>query len=220
VVRALVTAITDDSAMASFYFYKMTTDNGGAPCSYKEVLTLAICKPMIRAAANEGDVLFGFAANDIDPSNGLIYVAEVRKKLRNGEYYRDPIYRERPDCIYEATQGGYGIRKNRKFHGTMTELTHDLGEDPIFARANVLLSKHFRYFGADRILVDESQYPALRERLRALCQGHRINHSPAVREDLEKLKKWVFEQPGPPVRGSPAHPTRRQCDRDDNGETC
>jgi|HubBroStandDraft_4_1064222.scaffolds.fasta_scaffold00671_12 hypothetical protein len=171
---------------------------------------------MIRAPANEGDVLFGFAGNDIDPSNGLIYAAEVKKKLRDGEYYRDPMFRERPDCIYEATQGGYEIRKN-PFHGN-ADLTHDLGEAPTFDRANVVLSEHFRYFGASRIAIDEPKYPALRERLRALFQGYRVNHLPAVRADLEELYKWVFEQPGPSVRGSPTHPTRRQCDRDDDGE--
>lgn len=34
--------------MPKIYFYKLTADNGGAPCVQDGLLSLAICKPMIR----------------------------------------------------------------------------------------------------------------------------------------------------------------------------
>ena len=37
-----------------FYLYKMTVDDGGAPCVQDRMLTLAICKPTIRRVAPEG----------------------------------------------------------------------------------------------------------------------------------------------------------------------
>ncbi len=44
-----------------FYLYKMTVDDGGAPCVQDGVLTLAICKPTIRRVAPEGSFSIGFA---------------------------------------------------------------------------------------------------------------------------------------------------------------
>src|SRR2546430_139428 len=98
------------TAMAPRLFvYKMTVDNGGAPCVVKSLLSLAICKPAIRRSATEGDLIFGFGANPDPMSNRLIYIAEVSKdskELTNGDYYRLPRYALRPDCIYEWTSDG------------------------------------------------------------------------------------------------------------------
>jgi Nucleotide modification associated domain 2 len=41
------------------YAYKMTDDNGGAPCVQDGFLTLAICKPEIRKIAKEDDIIIG-----------------------------------------------------------------------------------------------------------------------------------------------------------------
>jgi len=49
--------------MGAFYLYKMIVNDGGAPCVQDSLLSLAICKPMIRSAAREGSTLLGFAAN-------------------------------------------------------------------------------------------------------------------------------------------------------------
>jgi len=37
------------------FMYKLTTDNGGAPCVENELLSLCICKPKIRMSAKVGD---------------------------------------------------------------------------------------------------------------------------------------------------------------------
>ena len=55
--------------MHNIYFYKLTADNGGAPCVRYGLLSLAICKPMIRKTAKEGDLVFGFAANSLHRYN-------------------------------------------------------------------------------------------------------------------------------------------------------
>jgi len=49
--------------MSQIYFYKLTVDDGGAPCAERGLLSLAICKPMIRRTAQKGDLIFGFAGN-------------------------------------------------------------------------------------------------------------------------------------------------------------
>ena len=37
--------------MTQVYIYKLTVDDGGAPCVHDGVWTLAICKPAIRSTA-------------------------------------------------------------------------------------------------------------------------------------------------------------------------
>src|SRR5436309_3565884 len=69
------------------YVYKLTVDNGGAPCVTRRLLSLAICKPNIRARACPGDWIFGFGGKDL--GGRLLYIARVSERLENGSYYRD-----------------------------------------------------------------------------------------------------------------------------------
>jgi len=62
----------------SLYVYKVVADTGGAPCVWERVLSLALCKPKIRRAAREGDMVFGFGGKDY--GERLIYIAEVTGK--------------------------------------------------------------------------------------------------------------------------------------------
>src|SRR5437016_9000156 len=113
----------------NYYFYKMTVDNGGAPCcTYGSVplWTLAICKPRIRASADKGDVVVGFAGAGIDPDNGVIHMARVTAKAPGIEYYApDSIYRARADCIYSQEGEDYRVREN-PFHGE-TDRDREIG---------------------------------------------------------------------------------------------
>src|SRR5439155_18861080 len=65
------------------FVYKMTTDNGGAPCVANEMLSLAICKPKIRGPANDGDSVIEVGGKRL--GKGVIYVACVSKAV-GGEY--------------------------------------------------------------------------------------------------------------------------------------
>src|SRR5258707_15697249 len=104
--------------MPKIYFYKLTVDDGGAPCVEKGLLSLAICKPMIRRTADKENIVIGFAANSLHADNRLIYVARVNQKLGNGDYYRSSKYRARGDHIYEWRQGRFAERAGAKYHGS------------------------------------------------------------------------------------------------------
>ena len=54
---------TNRERIPKFYLYKMTVDNGSAPCVQDGVLTLAICKQTIRRVAPEGSVIIAFAGD-------------------------------------------------------------------------------------------------------------------------------------------------------------
>src|SRR5229473_2715186 len=132
---------------SKLYFYKLVADSGGAPCVTEELLSLAICKPMIRSTAKAGDVIFGFAANALHKDNRLIYIAVIKDNLGTGRYFREHVYMNRDDCIYRWQDREFVIRSDARFHETGANLEHDLGAPPDYARANVLLSDDFRYFG-------------------------------------------------------------------------
>lgn len=194
------------------YFYKLTADSGGAPCVQKGLLSLAICKPMIRSSAGCGDLIFGFAALSLRPSdNRLIYAAHITGKLCNGEYYKNRRYAQRGDCIYRFRAGRFMWRKAALYHGP-NDLVHDLGHHPKYPRANVLLSTDFRYFGKAATDRYKSKFPRVKRALENLGQGHRIRHDPDLFADLLGMKKWVWRSTRDKVAGPPSSaPSRRSC---------
>ncbi len=145
-----------ESDRVSLFVYKLTTDDGGAPCVVNGLLSLAICKPMIRKKAKPGDLIFGFAANSLHSDNRLIYVARVAKAIPGGDYYRQRRYPGRPDRIYKwRSDGTFTHREDAQFHWSDESdvrdehLRHDLGSFSDYERATVLVSDDYRYFGAD-----------------------------------------------------------------------
>jgi len=192
------------------YFYRMTTDNGGAPCIDDGLWSLAICKPRIRMGADPGDVVVGFAGNDIDPENGIIHTARVTKPLPDGEYYDDVQFHRRSDCIYRRTATDWKTEPN-PFHGP-SEMATDLGARREHTR--VLLSDDFRYFGNKPFRVAWSRFPLLREKLDRLTKGERVNHSDEVRTELDVLLREAFARPK--VDGEPTHKRNCPCNRDDD----
>ena len=89
--------------MTNLYYYKLTSDNNGAPClgDGGSLLSLAICKPMIRGKAKLCDLIFGFAASSLHEDNRLIYIARITAKESDGNYFKKAKYSNRGDCIYE-----------------------------------------------------------------------------------------------------------------------
>lgn len=129
------------------FVYKLSSDTGAAPCVHDGVLTLAICKPMIRSSAQVGDLLFGFAADSLSPDNRLIYIARVT--AIEEEYYNDPDYAGRPDRIYlRGEDGRFRVRSGARFHEDGTLIERDIGAFPEYDRARVLVSDDFRYSAA------------------------------------------------------------------------
>ena len=92
----------------AIYVYKMVADNGGAPCIWRGLLSLALCKPKIRKGAEKGALIFGFGGRHYEER--LIYIAQVTSKRESGAYYREWRFGGRPDCIYHDV-GGKARRK-------------------------------------------------------------------------------------------------------------
>lgn len=177
--------------MSKVYFYKLTVDDGGAPCVQDGVLSLAICKPMIRSTADVGNLIFGFAANSLHSDNRLIYVAKVTETSDNGDYYRAVRYARRPDRVYRWRGGGFEWRSGALYHGPK-HLKHDLGKHPEYPRARVLLSSDFRYFGADGTADYKSRFPSVRGAVEGLGRGHRVRHRERLATKLTELADSIW----------------------------
>ncbi len=189
--------------MSKVYFYKMTVDDGGAPCVENSLLSLAICKPMIRRTAREKDIVIGFAANSLHIDNRLIYVARVNEKLINGDYYRQKQYSRRADCIYEWRRDRFVSRSGALYHGLPWDLPHDLGLPPGYPKANTLLSREFCYFGEKGSDAYKKTFPEVGEAVEALGRGHRVHHEAKLLTQLWKLTQWNGVLNGAQVNGKP-----------------
>ena len=189
--------------MERIYFYKLTVDAGAAPCVQGGMLSLAICKPMIRSRATVDDLIFGFTASSLDPRNRLIYAARITKKLTDGEYYEGDKFTSRHDCIYRSQSSRYVRRGGAKFHDKPSDLNHDLGSYPEYARANVLLSSDFRYFGVNGTAEYKSKYELIRKAVESLGRGQRVNLAPELREQFLAMKKWLWGKSDNKVLGQP-----------------
>lgn len=216
-LQARVSAAKPIGVQMNFFYYLMTTDNGGAPCCTPRLWSLAICKPSIRKRALPGDVVIGFAGKSIDRLGGfgVVHFAKVSARADDGAYYAPHSeHRNRADCIYERRAEGYFLKKN-PFHGR-GDMDRDSGRDR--RNAAVLLSDEFRYFGNRRYEVDWSHHPALRACLVALRRGHRVNHSPRVLKEIQALSSKILRTEA--TLGQPTHSLRTRCDGDDGYCTC
>jgi hypothetical protein len=193
------------------YVYKCVVDNGGAPCVDDGVLTLAICKPSIRSTARERDLIFAFGSNNEQPPNRLVYIAVVSKKLERGQYFLGEEFQKRGDCIYEARNGNFRLRRDARFHGDDDARRSDLGSPPDYSKANTLLAKDFRYFGRKGKSEWKSSAPVLKSLVEGLRRGHRVNYSPKLETELAELKKSTWRaNPRKKVLGKPLHSSNKE----------
>jgi len=180
------------------FFYKLTTDNGGAPCAYRGLLSLAICKPRIRKKACEGDWIFGFGSKKM--GERLIYLAQVRNKLSWKRYSID--HQGRPDCIYSWNRPNFKWKIGKKYHNpkeTGDQRRKDVGND-----AKVLLCTTFRYLGKNSMQIPQN-LRLLKSAVKRLGQNHRVNHLIGLERQLLEMRRLVFCRYKKKISGRPTH---------------
>jgi Nucleotide modification associated domain 2 len=177
--------------------YKITYDHGSAPCAQDDILSLAVCKPMLRKNAVVGDWIFGFGAVDKYQAR-LLAIYRVTKILPPHVYYTDPQYAHRRDCIYEeGPDGKPDIKPNANYHREdYQNLLYDVGEN--WENAYVLLSTDFRYLG---IKGGNNYTPKLAPYVRRLGVGAPYQHPPEIASELEDLLYETFHRHDTPIVG-------------------
>lgn len=168
------------------YLYKLRTDNGSAPAVARGMLTLAICKPRIRATAEVGDWIVGVAARSLRAGAPLIYVAQVTEVLEDGQYYALSETKRRRDAIYEWKKGRLRMKPPPQVHDE-TDVLRDIGSAPRHGGARVLVSKKFRYFGETASAWYASVSPRAHSLAESVGRGHRVNHSESDYLELNRV---------------------------------
>ncbi len=182
------------------FIYKLTADNGGAPCVINDLLSLSICKPRIRKSAKKGDWIIGMGGKSVKDLKGrLIYMAKITSIVDGNKYYSDK-YKERPDCIYKKNGRVYIWKKGSSYH-SQEDLTHDLGEYPNYDRAICLISDNFVYFGSNKAPSIEDIQDIYDE----LPRDYRVKHNNCTRERLFRFIENTTSKFGYGKHGDPTH---------------
>ena len=153
--------------------YVVAYDEGSAPCVDNNLLTLCICKPLIRRGANIGDWIIGFAKKKIG-QNLITYVAEITEKISMEEYFLDSS--KRLDKIYNVVDN------------KMVHYGGDIHNSPRNWKTDIngkycLISQNFWYFGKDHRSNPEELYE-----LYYPYVGQKKIINP---EELNKLKNYM-----------------------------
>jgi hypothetical protein len=189
----------------NIYVYKCVVDDGTAPCVDRSLLSMAVCKPKVRSSANVGDIVIAFGTNAQPAPNRLVYAATITEIVTGGRYFDEAKYQTRKDCIYKRTpQGALKLVPGASAHNTGTH-AKDIGNPPTYPNAIALISNDFRYFGGAGTDEWKEHAPHLTKMIEQLGQGHRINHSREVRDDLLKLIDRTWKRFPRRINGKPRH---------------
>ena len=77
----------------------------GAPCVWRGLLSLALCKPKIRKSAGKGALVFGFGGKSY--GERLLYVAQITSKPETGEYYQKREFADGQTAFIAASPGNF-----------------------------------------------------------------------------------------------------------------
>lgn len=179
----------------TLFSYTIPVDDGAAPNPYWGVLTLAICKPVIRRTAGIGDWIVATGSKNAKMGNlqrQIVYAMKVTDKITLQQYdeycnrflpdkipniFSDDIRLHVGDCIYDFSDDSEG-KLRPSVHGLGNRKT-DLGGK------NVLLSEHFYYFGDKPINLPKEFWRIIKAN-----QGHKSKSNTDIAEDFTK---WIEE---------------------------
>lgn len=188
---ALGKLTADDQRLFS---YIIVSDTGFSPNPFHGRLTLACCKPRIRAQARPGDLVVGLSPR----SKRIVHAFEVTETLTFAEYWADRRFRaKRPkwssrrildrcgDNIYESDGGGGYLQHPSQHYDNENDRERPGIKQRDLSADSVLVSERFTYF------VGEG--PALPRALAFLNagRGHRSRFTP---REIEKVRAWLESQ--------------------------
>lgn len=141
------------------YSYVMKYDDGFAPNTTGEYLTLATCKPNIRRVAKVGDYVIGTGSLPRGNQGNLIYIMQVTEVISIEDYSKDKRFinkipnmngnmiEQAGDNIYRFNNGEITQRdsKHSDHNGNINEILMK----KVLDGKNVLISSYYAYYGQD-----------------------------------------------------------------------
>ncbi len=176
--------------------YVVDRDFGFAPNPFHGYCTLATCKPLIRRKAEVGDWVIGMGGSRLKATGRCIFAMCITEKLTFNDYWSDSAFLDKKpvrngshkmmvgDNIYhfDTTTNEWHQADSHHSHADGSINRENLARD---TRAdNVLISRHFFYFG--------SQAPAVPSNLLdAIGYKNRRTHWEFKDTDAAGLIKWL-----------------------------
>lgn len=160
--------------MNRLFSYKLTRDCGFAPNPFWGYLTLATCKPKIRAHKKLGDWIAGFTSKQLGYSGidhaKLIYLMNVTEILPLAEYYRDQRFKNKipagptQAAVHRAGDNIYRplsewAHESDDFERLENRNHDEKDKKKDISGKNVLISNHFFYFGKNALEIPDNVSP-------------------------------------------------------------
>ena len=209
----------------TIFVYKMTTDDGGAPCVQDKTISLCLCKPRIRMSAKENDWIIGMGGKSVKKLRDRpIYVMQVEKRVNGKDYYaQNGEYWNREDCAYkwDDNNGNYTYKEGAKYHPLEDKMMgDDLGREKSgYPRAFCLVSSKFVYFGdSEKEIWKNNEYKskfrdieAIQKIYEELPRDYKKNHIASDHSILLDYIHYILDTYGIGEHGSPTHKEERHC---------
>lgn len=185
--------------MQNVYLYVVDRDLGFAPNPFHGVCTLATCKPRIRNSAKIGDWVFGIGGNRLKAKGRCVFAMKITSKMTFNEYWENPEFSDKKPVrngsktmllgdniyFYETENDLWKQAHSHHSHpdGSLNE--HNKNRDT--QSLNVLLSKHFYYFGSSAPLIPI-------DILTNIGYENGINHRRYDYNVASKLIEWIEKE--------------------------
>jgi hypothetical protein len=175
----------------SAFIYIQTVDTGLAPCVFRGIWSLALCKPTIRRRAGKGDIII--AVTPAKDGHRLSSWAKIKQQIATDKF-ATKYSKKRHDNIYtKLSDGKYIWRSDVRHtgHKSKAEMEHDLGKDR--KNAFVLIAKDFFAFGENALELQKwtQNLPQLRNEIGKLGRSFRRNFSEGADKELKKLERLL-----------------------------
>jgi hypothetical protein len=172
--------------MSRIWGYSLVADNGMAPCIERGILTLCLCKPMIRKSASVGEWVVGFVPKRIN--DGRVHVCwagRIAGIFPMGDCEKQ--FPGRQDAIYKLTVSGWEFLR-ADYHEEIRD--RDLNGK------NALIFEPFWYWGGVGMAVADDI-----DELARYYVGQTAKNS--SRERIARLQEWLRSVAEPGLHGEP-----------------
>ncbi|MBX2925421.1 MAG: hypothetical protein KF746_24705 [Chitinophagaceae bacterium] len=182
--------------MPYVYIYVVDRDFGFAPNPFHGICTLATCKPQIRNTAQIGDWILGVGGGRLKATGQCIFAMQVTQKITFNEYWENSEFKDkRPvrngskkmllgDNIYHYNDETKLWSQAHSHHSLADGSMNEYNKNRDTQSKNVLLSKHFYYFGSEAPKIPENI-------LNQLSYKNGVGHRKYTYEQAEQLIVWL-----------------------------
>jgi len=181
--------------------YVVDRDFGFAPNPFHGICSLATCKPRIRNKAQVEDWVLGMGGKRLDATGRCIFAMKITQKVTFNEYWNTPDFRDKKpvrngskkmllgDNIYSYNEIT-GLWTQAHSHHSFADGSPNVDNlERDTQSTNVLLSRHFYYFGSAAPFVPQRILDGLGFKNQ---MGHRVFNF----DEGRSIIQWIESQYG------------------------